>query len=138
MGKFFVKSVKGGVRFDLRAANGVTIATSQTYESMAACLRGINSVVKNVPAACLEDHTKEGFTEQKNPKFELFQDKGGEYRFRLKAKNGQVIAVSEGYVLKASCEKGIESVKKNVADAAIVYDQTLNKEEATCKKKGAL
>ena len=46
-------------------------------------------------------------------------DKKGEYRFRLKATNGQIIAVSEGYVKMASCMKGIESVKKNAVDAPV-------------------
>lgn len=48
-----------------------------------------------------------------NPKFELYTDKGGEYRFRLRARNGQVILASEGYSSKSGCTNGIESVKKN-------------------------
>lgn len=47
-------------------------------------------------------------------KWELYTDKGGEYRFRLKASNGQVIALaSEGYTTKAAALNGIESVRKN-------------------------
>ena len=57
-------------------------------------------------------------------KFELYVDKGGEYRFTLKASNGEVIASSEGYKSKASAVNGIESVKKNAADA-VVEDQTI-------------
>ncbi|TWD81206.1 hypothetical protein FB561_2311 [Kribbella amoyensis] len=57
-------------------------------------------------------------------KFELYQDKAGEYRFRLKAGNGEVIATSsESYQTKASAQNGIESIKKNAAEAA-VDDQT--------------
>ena len=52
--------------------------------------------------------------------FELWVDKGGQYRFNLKASNGQVIATSEGYSSKASAQKGIESVKANAADAPVV------------------
>ncbi|WP_313373812.1 YegP family protein [Chishuiella sp.] len=48
--------------------------------------------------------------------FEIYQDKAGEFRFRLKAKNGQNILASEGYKQKASCENGIESVRKNSQD----------------------
>jgi len=48
-------------------------------------------------------------------KFELYTDKAGEYRFRLKAGNGEVILASEGYKQKASAMNGIESVKKNAA-----------------------
>ena len=53
-------------------------------------------------------------------KFELYKDKKGEFRFRLIAANGQVIATSEGYASKAACKKGIESVKKNAPDTDIV------------------
>lgn len=53
-------------------------------------------------------------------KFELWTDKGGEFRFNLKAANGQVIASSEGYKTKASALNGIESIRKNAADAPVV------------------
>lgn len=46
-------------------------------------------------------------------KFEIYTDKASEYRFRLKASNGQTILASEGYKAKASCLSGVESVKKN-------------------------
>lgn len=49
-------------------------------------------------------------------KFEAYKDKAGEYRFRLKAANGQIILASEGYKERAGCDNGIESVKKNAAD----------------------
>lgn len=49
-------------------------------------------------------------------KFEVYTDKAGEFRFRLKAGNGQTILSSEGYKTKASCMNGIESVKKNSQD----------------------
>ena len=51
-------------------------------------------------------------------KFELYKDKAGEYRFRLKASNGQTILVSEGYKAKNSAENGIESVRKNATTDA--------------------
>jgi len=51
-------------------------------------------------------------------KFELYKDKAGEFRFRLKAGNGQNILASEGYKDKSGAVNGIESVKKNAADAA--------------------
>ena len=54
-----------------------------------------------------------------NPKFEIYTDKSGEFRFRLKARNGQIIAVSEGYKAMKSCINGIESVKANAPDAPI-------------------
>lgn len=49
-------------------------------------------------------------------KFECYKDKAGEYRFRLKAGNGENILSSEGYTSKASCDNGIASVKKNCLD----------------------
>lgn len=49
-------------------------------------------------------------------KFEVYTDKGGKHRFRLKAGNGQTILASQGYASKSSCENGIESVKKNCKD----------------------
>ena len=57
-------------------------------------------------------------------KFELYKDKSGEFRFRLKAGNGEVIATSsEGYSSKAAALNGIESIQKNAAEAK-VDDQT--------------
>ena len=53
-------------------------------------------------------------------KFELYTDRSGEYRFRLKAGNGEVIAISEGYSSKAGALNGIDSVRRNAADAEVV------------------
>jgi uncharacterized protein len=54
------------------------------------------------------------------PVFEWYKDKAGKYRFRLKAANREIIAVSEGYASKEGCVGGIESVKKNALIAKIV------------------
>ena len=122
MGKFVVREVPSGIKFDLKATNGEVIATSEVYASEASCLKGVASVQKNAPVAGVEDQTVEGYEAVKHPKFEMYTDKAGEFRFRLKATNGQVIAVSEGYKAKASCENGIESVKKNAVDAPVVKE----------------
>ena len=119
MGKFIIKKTATGTKFDLKAGNGETIATSEVYASDAACKKGIASVQKNAPVAGIEDQTAEGYTPVKHPKFEIYQDKAGEFRFRLKATNGQIIATSEGYKAMASCLNGIESVKKNAPEAKI-------------------
>lgn len=58
-------------------------------------------------------------------KFEVYIDRSSEYRFRLKAGNGQIILVSEGYRSKDSCLKGIESVKANAKDKSR-YEQLLS------------
>ncbi len=120
MGKYAMKATNSGFKFDLLATNGQIIASSQVYASEAACRNGIASVAKNAPEAAVEDQTVEGYAVEKNPKFELYTDKAGEYRFRLKATNGQIIAVSEGYKTMASCKNGVESVKRNAPDPQIV------------------
>ena len=119
MGKFIIKETKTGIKFDLKAANGEVIATSEVYASEASCRKGVASVIKNAPAANIEDQTEEGFAVQKHPKFEIYLDNGGEFRFRLKATNGQIIAVSEGYKTMRSCKNGIASVQKNAVDSVI-------------------
>lgn len=53
-------------------------------------------------------------------KFELWTDKGGDWRFNLKASNGQVIATSQGYSSKAGALNGIESVRTNAPDSPVV------------------
>ena len=116
MSRCVIREVASGVKFDLKATNGQVILTSEVYKSEAACKSGIASVAKNAPIANVEDQTVEGFAVCKHPKFEVYQDKAGEFRFRLKARNGQIIGVSEGYVQKASCLNGIESVKTNAAE----------------------
>ncbi len=120
MGKFVVKQTNTGVKFDLKAGNGEVIATSEVYNTEASCRGGIASVQKNAPIAAVENQTVEGYAEEKHPKFEIYTDKAGEFRFRLKATNGQIIAVSEGYKAMASCMNGIESVKKNSVNSPIV------------------
>lgn len=119
MGKFVVYTTKTGYKFNLKAGNGEVIATSEVYTTLASCEKGVNSVKKNAPVANVEDQTVEGFAAEKCPKFEMYTDKAGEYRFRLKATNGQIIAVSEGYKAIAGCKNGIDSVKKNAAEANV-------------------
>ncbi len=119
MGKFQVSKIKTGYKFVLKASNGEVIATSEVYSSEETCASGIESVRKNAPIAKVEDQTEEGFKSVPNPKFEVYLDKAKEYRFRLKAKNGEIIAASEGYKAKKSCLGGIESVVKNAPKASV-------------------
>ena len=118
-GKFVVITAKNGeFTFSLKASNGEVILTaSETYTTMSACENGIASVKKN-SSANIEDQTRS--ESQKHPKYELYKDKAGEFRFRLKAANGEIIGKSEGYKAKASAKKGIASIAKNAPDAAIV------------------
>ncbi len=117
MSKFVIRAVPSGVKFDLRAPNGQVILTSEVYSTQAACRKGIASVQKNAPRAKVEIQTEPDFGSQTNPKFEVYRDRAGNYRFRLKARNGEIIAVSDGYTAKAGCRGGIESVQKNAAFA---------------------
>ena len=105
MGKYAVKKTNTGFKF----------ANSEVYSSKAACLKGIRSVMINAPVAGVEDQTAEGFEKCRHPKFEVYIDKAGEFRFRLKARNGEIIATGEGYKSKAGCLNGIESIRKNSA-----------------------
>lgn len=122
MGKFVVKETKTGFVFNLKAGNGEVIAVSEVYSSEAACMKGIESVRKNAVEAKVEDQTVAEVETVTNPKFEVYTDKAGEFRFRLKARNGEPIAASEGYKAKASCMNGIESVRKNAPDADVVKE----------------
>ena len=120
MGKFVVKKTNTGFTQSLKAGNGEVICIGgEVFTTLATAKNGCASVAKNAPVANIEDQTVEGFETAKCPKFEIYADKKGETRFRLKATNGQVIAASEGYTTKASCKNGIESVKKNAADAPV-------------------
>ena len=119
MGKFVIKATaNGGFKFDLKAGNGEVIASSQIYKSETSCRAGIESVRTNALAA-VEDQTVANFEVKKHPKYEMYTDKAGEIRFRLKAKNGEIIATSEGYKKKASALNGIASIGKNAPDAKV-------------------
>jgi uncharacterized protein YegP (UPF0339 family) len=94
----------GEYRFRLKAPNGENILASEGYKSKAGCSNGIESVKKN---------------SQLDERYESYEDRGGKYRFRLKAANGEVIGASEGYSSEASCKAGIESVKRWAKEAEI-------------------
>ena len=104
-GKFELKKSKGGkFMFNLKAANGQVILTSQSYKTKAAAKNGIKSVCTNYKkAAC----------------FDQKASKKGQPYFVVLAANKQVIGKSQMYASRASMLKGIASVKKNVPKAAI-------------------
>ncbi len=113
MGNFAIQKTQSGWSFSLLAANGQKIAVSEAYGSEAACRKGIESVRAQKDAP-LEDLT-EAEKSVPNPKFQLYRDKRGAYRFRLKARNGRIIAVSQGYRSKNACLEGIDSVRSQLA-----------------------
>ncbi|GGP23655.1 YegP family protein [Silvimonas iriomotensis] len=107
-GKFHLKTAKDGqFMFNLHAANGQIILTSELYTAKASALNGIESVRKNAPD---------------DVHYERKESKDGHPYFVLKAANHQVIGKSEMYNSKAAMENGIESVKKNGPDAKLVED----------------
>ncbi len=117
--KFVVKKTNTGYNFLLVATNGQPVGASQVYSSLKSAQAGIESVKKASAANVIEDTTKEGFEEQKNPKFVIYVDKAGEFRFRLQASNGQNVLASEGYTTVAACKNGCASVVKNAAEAEV-------------------
>ncbi len=130
MGKFIIKKTPTGFNFSLLATNKEKIAVaSQVYSTKAACKTGITSVAKNavkcVEENRIEDQTLKEPEKKTNPKFEIYSDKAGLYRYRLIASNGESIAMSEdGYKTKGGCKTGIASVAKNATCAEIV-DETV-------------
>ena len=126
MGKFVISAAKTGIKFNLVASNKEIIATSQIYKTKASCKHGIESVIKNAGSE-IENQTVAKFEKLKNPKYEVYKDKKGEFRFRLKAGNGQIVAVGEGYTSLAACKNGIASIKKNATPSTEIVDETKNK-----------
>jgi uncharacterized protein YegP (UPF0339 family) len=110
------KDVAGKYRFRLRAANNKIVAVSQAYESKDGCMNGVMSVQKNCNAH-IEDKTTE-MEKLSSPKYEVFADVASQFRFNLKAGNGEIIAASEGYETKQGVLHGVEAVQKS-CDAEI-------------------
>ena len=111
MSKFqMYKDAAGKYRFRLRAGNNRIVAVGEAYEQRAGCLNGIRSVQKNCVSPT-EDLTIEGGTKLPNPKYQMFQDAKGKFRFHLKAANGEIIAQGEGYESREACLNGIEVVR---------------------------
>src|SRR5665647_554283 len=128
MPKFQVyKDTAGKYRFRLRADNNKIIAVSEAYEQYAGCINGIKSIQKNFKAP-VEDTTVEG-QRFSNPKFQVYKDNAGKFRFHLYARNGEIIAdSSEGYETKDACFNGIDVVGQS--GTAEIKDLT-ESEEAT-------
>ena len=124
MGKFVItKATNEEYTFSLKATNGQVIMTAgETFSSLASCKNSIESVKKNA-LAHVEDQTVEGFETLTHPKFELYTDKAGEFRFRLKARNGEPIGKSEGYKAKDSALNGIASIGKNAPEAEVIVEE---------------
>lgn len=119
-GRFEIKRAKDGrYVFNLYASNHIIVATSQVYSSSQSALIGINSVIANADKAPVEDRTLKVFETYGFPKWEIYLDKAGEYRFRLYASNGSCICHSQGYTTKTNCKKGIDSIIRSSRNAEI-------------------
>ncbi len=108
-GRFEVYTDRAGeFRFRLKASNGQTVLASEGYKSKSGAMNGTESVKKNAgdPA-----------------RFEAYETSAGKFRFRLKAKNNEVIGTSESYDSAASRDNGIKAVGR-AADGATVADLT--------------
>jgi uncharacterized protein YegP (UPF0339 family) len=105
-GKFEIyRDKRGEYRFRLKASNGQNILASEGYKAKSGCNNGIQSVQKNAAD---------------DSRYECKETKAGKYMFNLKAGNSQVIGTSESYESTTARDNGIESVKKNAPDAAVV------------------
>ena len=107
MGKFVTRQTNSGYRFNLKADNGQTILTSETYTSKSACLNGVESVKTNAG----QDNNYDRKTSANNKHY-----------FNLKARNGQIIGTSEMYETSQGRDNGIESVKSNAPAASVVEE----------------
>ncbi len=115
--KFEIKLAKNGeYMFNLYAPNGRVIATSETYTTLHNCKKGAESIRENANVHT-EDLTVSEASTLPCPKYELFTDKEGKFRFRLRASNGEVICASQGYTAKKSALDGIASVGENAPRA---------------------
>lgn len=106
-------------RFRLLDENNKIIASGEAYEKYASCINGIKSIQRNCHSE-IEDLTIENATKVSNPKYQIYQDAAGKYRFRLNASNGEVIADSSGYTTKEDCLKILGLVKNS--DQAEIED----------------
>ena len=129
-GKFEIKKSKDGrFVFNLYASNNVIVATSQIYSSSTSAMNGIKSVISNAATAPIEDQSLKTVITVPFPKWEIYLDKGEQYRFRLCASNGSCVCHSQGYTSKANCKKGIESIIKFASDAEITKAYLEKKEK---------
>lgn len=120
-GKFDIRRAKDGrFYFNLYAANKANIAYSQMYSSSTTAINGIKSVITNAPKAAIEDNSLKNPETKPYPKWEIYVDKAGQYRFRLYASNGNCVCHSHGYDSKSGCKGGIESITRIANETAAI------------------
>ena len=130
-GKFEINKSKDGKKFffNLYASNKVGIATSQMYSSAQSALNGVKSVIANAPTAPIEDQSLKKYDVLPYPKWEIYVDNGGKFRFRLNASNGSCVCHSQGYTTKTACKNGIDSIIRSSKNAEIVKTYISKKDD---------
>lgn len=134
MGKYVIAKTKTGFKFNLEAANGQVICTSQSYTTKVGCKKAIESLQK-IAKAPIEDQTVRGYVEEKKPKYEVYQDRKKEYRFRLIASNGKNIVSGESYTTLQACKSGILSIQSNATSE--IVDSSVAEKKPAAKKPAA-
>lgn len=120
IGRFIItKLPSGDYSFELRAGNGEPIAEiTQTFPTVESCENIIDSIRRNANSE-IEDRTLAKWKAVPYPKFEVYKDISGDFFFRLRSANGEIIATSESYTTKGACMKGIRSIGKNAPSCEI-------------------
>ncbi len=134
MGKYVIRKSKVGFYFNVEAANGQVIATAQAYKSKPSCKSAIEALKKLVNAP-IEDLTIKDAPRHSNPKWQVYQDRKNEFRFRLVASNGNNLIWGEGYSTMQACKAGVLSVQANVNSE--IEDKSAPEKKAAAKKPAA-
>ena len=125
-GKFVIIATSNGkFSFNLKASNGeVILSASEMFDSVDAAKAAVEAV-RAAAQAAVEDQTGEARID--GAKYQLYQDQGGEFRFRLLDAAGANLAKSESYKVKTSAKKGIASVARNAAEATVKMEEAPRK-----------
>ena len=120
-GRFVItKTPKGFYRFSLQAANYQTVLSSKNYTTLGSCREGMETIRKNAQSPIEDQTLKKATVSLKYPKYAVYFDNAGKYRYRLLASNGMNIAMAEdGYSTKAGCLNGIDAIGRAALDAQV-------------------
>lgn len=127
-GKYVIKKTdKGNFVFKLYSSNYRVVAIgAQAYTTLGAAKIGVQSVINNAEIAPVENQTLKNYETLKFPKWEIYLDKKGEYRLRLFATNGNLIATTnDGYADISGAKNGIAAVARASKGCAIVRNDNL-------------
>lgn len=131
MGKYVIRKSKTGFYFNVEATNGQVIATAQQYKSKPSCKKAIDAL-KKLAKSPIEDLTIKDGPKYPNPKWQVYQDRKKEFRFRLVASNGNNLIWGEGYSTMQACKAGVLSVQANVNSE--IEDKAVAEKKPAAKK----